>query len=146
MSETFKTAAAASSSVDRMTAAFSAVGIVTADMGASLAFYRRIGMDIPAGAESMPHVEVELPGGLRILWDTVETVRSFIPDWEPASGGGLALAFACDGPRGVDRLYADLTGAGYTGLRSPWDAVWGQRYAVVCDPDGHWVDLFAPVE
>ncbi|WP_461001906.1 VOC family protein [Streptomonospora sediminis] len=128
-----------------MTAAFSAVGIVAADMGASLAFYRRIGVDIPAGAETQPHVEVELPGGLRILWDTVETVRSFAPDYKPGPGGGMALAFACDGPGHVDGLYADLLAAGYTGQCAPWDAVWGQRYAVVHDPDGNWVDLFAPL-
>ena len=26
----------------------------------------------------------------------------------------------------------------------PWDAFWGQRYAVLHDPDGHQVDLYAP--
>src|SRR5918998_5680640 len=34
------------------------VGIVTHDMGSSLAFYRRLGLDIPDGAEDEPHVEV----------------------------------------------------------------------------------------
>jgi len=27
----------------------------------------------------------------------------------------------------------------------PWDAFWGQRYAIVRDPDGNGVDLFAPL-
>lgn len=27
---------------------------------------------------------------------------------------------------------------------SPWNADWGQRYAVVLDPDGNGIDLFAP--
>jgi hypothetical protein len=27
----------------------------------------------------------------------------------------------------------------------PWDAFWGQRYAVVHDPDGNGVDLLAPL-
>ena len=45
--------------------------------------------------------------------------------------------------RRVDRLYAELTEAGYTGQREPWDAFWGQRYATVADPDGNGVDLFA---
>ncbi|CAM5247607.1 hypothetical protein SCALM49S_03160 [Streptomyces californicus] len=27
----------------------------------------------------------------------------------------------------------------------PWDATWGQRYAVVLDPDGCGVSLFAPL-
>jgi uncharacterized glyoxalase superfamily protein PhnB len=28
----------------------------------------------------------------------------------------------------------------------PWDAFWGQRYAVVHDPDGNGVDLFCPLK
>ncbi|QBI51958.1 Glyoxalase-like domain protein [Streptomonospora litoralis] len=112
-------------------------------MGESLAFYRRLGLDIPAESDTLAHVEVEVSGGLRIMWDTVETVRSFAPEWEPAPGSGVTLAFACDGPDGVDRLYADLLAAGYTGRHEPWNAVWGQRYAIVLDPDGNWVDLFA---
>ena len=43
----------------------------------------------------------------------------------------------------MDRLYAELTEAGYAGQREPWDAFWGQRYATVGDPDGNAVDLFA---
>lgn len=41
-----------------------AMGLVVADMAASLAFYRRLGLDIPADADQAPHVEVALsPGG-----------------------------------------------------------------------------------
>ena len=43
----------------------------------------------------------------------------------------------------VDRVFAELTSAGYESHLAPWDAFWGQRYAVVVDPDGHHVDLFA---
>jgi hypothetical protein len=35
--------------------------------------------------------------------------------------------------------------AGSHGYKAPWDAVWGQRYAVIHDPDGNSVDLFAPL-
>jgi uncharacterized glyoxalase superfamily protein PhnB len=31
------------------------------------------------------------------------------------------------------------------GLKAPWDAFWGQRYAFLQDPDGNRVDLFAPL-
>ena len=42
------------------------------------------------------HVSVELPGGLHLLFDTQDTIRSFDPGWTPPSGGhGLALAFDC---------------------------------------------------
>lgn len=123
------------------------IGLVVSDMAASLAFYRRLGLDIPAEADGQPHVEAALPGGLRIGWDTEETIRSFDPSWtRPATGGGgrVGTAFLCDSPAEVDAVYAELTDAGYTGHLKPWDAFWGQRYAVVLDPDGCEVSLFAP--
>jgi catechol 2,3-dioxygenase-like lactoylglutathione lyase family enzyme len=123
-----------------------AVGIVVSDMGKSLAFYRRLGLSIPADADGQPHVEASLPGGLRILWDTVETVRSFDPDWQPPSGGQrIGLAFACGTASVVDATYESLTGLGYEGHKAPWDAPWGQRYAMMHDPDGNSVDFFAPL-
>ncbi|MEU7886761.1 VOC family protein [Microbispora bryophytorum] len=127
-----------------MAPTFDLIGLVVTDMAASLSFYRRLGLDIPSSADTEPHVEVTLPGGLRLVWDTADVVRSFDPAWSPGSGGPrMALAFRCDGPEEVDRLYADLVEAGYEGYLPPWDAFWGQRYAVVHDPDGNGVDLFA---
>ncbi|GAB3895948.1 VOC family protein [Microbispora bryophytorum] len=127
-----------------MAPSFDLIGLVVTDMAASLSFYRRLGLDIPSSADTEPHVEVTLPGGLRLAWDTADTVRSFDPAWSPGSGGPrMALAFRCDGPGEVDRMYADLVEAGYEGHLPPWDAFWGQRYAVVHDPDGNGVDLFA---
>jgi catechol 2,3-dioxygenase-like lactoylglutathione lyase family enzyme len=131
---------------DTMTARFDLIGVVVDDMPRALAFYRRLGLDIPAAADSEPHVEATLPGGLRIAWDTVDTIRSFDPGWTPPSGGHrLALAFACDDAADVDTTYADLTEAGFEGHLQPWDAFWGMRYAVVHDADGNTVDLFAPL-
>ena len=121
-----------------------AIGIIVADMGKSLAFYRRLGLDIPAAADSEPHVSVPLADGFNLLIDTIDTIRSFDPDWTPPSGGNaFGLAFECAGPAEVDRVFADLTGAGYGSHKEPSDAFWGQRYAVLVDPDGNHVDLFA---
>ncbi|KAA0912386.1 MULTISPECIES: VOC family protein [Streptomyces] len=123
---------------------FDLVGLVVSDLAASLAFYRRLGLEFPEGAESAPHVEAELPGGLRLALDTEETIRSFRPGWQPPVGGGrIGLAFLCDGPAGVDATYEELVAAGYEGELKPFDAPWGMRYAVVQDPDGNGVDLFA---
>ena len=122
------------------------VGVVVADMARSLAFYRRLGLDLPPSADAEPHVEASLPGGLRMAWDTADVIRSFDPDWTPPSGGhGLGLAFLCESPAEVDATYAALVRAGHEGHLEPWDAFWGQRYAVVRDPDGNSVDLFAPL-
>ncbi|MGW4984768.1 VOC family protein [Streptomyces mirabilis] len=130
-----------------MTPRFAVIGLVASDMAATLAFYRRLGLVFPEGAEDQPHVEAELPGGSRLAIDTEETVRSFHGGWRPpADGGGrTSLAFGCDGPAEVDSVYEDLVGAGYHGELKPWDAFWGMRYAVVHDPDGNGVDLFAPL-
>ena len=123
------------------------IELVVSDMAATLAFYRRLGLEVPPEADDQPHVDVELGGELRLAWDTEDTIRSFDPDWSaPAKGGHrVALAFACDTPGEVDAAYADLTGAGYEGHLEPWDAFWGLRYAIVHDPDGTPVDLFAPL-
>ncbi len=129
-----------------MTPRFEVIGIVVADMARSLAFYRRLGLGLPADADTQPHVEASLPGGISLAFDTADTIRSFDPGWTPSTGGrGVALAFACDSPAEVNSLYADLVGAGYEGHLEPWDAFWGQRYAAVLDPDGYTVDLFAPL-
>ncbi|MEY9485372.1 catechol 2,3-dioxygenase-like lactoylglutathione lyase family enzyme [Streptomyces calvus] len=129
-----------------MTVRFDAIGLVVSDMAASVTFYRRLGFAFPEGAEDQPHAEAGLPGGIRLLLDTEETVRSFHPAWRPPTGDGRhSLALLCDTPEEVDALYEELTGAGYHGELKPWDAVWGQRYAVVLDPDGNGVDLFAPL-
>ncbi|GAB2588592.1 VOC family protein [Streptomyces capparidis] len=129
-----------------MTARFNALGLAVADMAVSLAFYRRLGLDVPPEADGQPHAEAALPGGLRIMWDTHEGIRTIDPDWSPGPAGDIHLAFVCDGPADVDKVYAELVAAGYAGESEPWDAVWGQRYAVVRDPDGHCVDLFAALD
>jgi catechol 2,3-dioxygenase-like lactoylglutathione lyase family enzyme len=127
-----------------MTARLDLIGLVVEDMARSLAFYRRLGFDLPPEADGEPHVEATLPGGLRIAWDTVETVRSFDPGWTAPTGGHrVALAFACDDAAAVDATYRELVAAAYDGHKEPWDAFWGQRYAIVLDPDGNSVDLFA---
>jgi Uncharacterized protein conserved in bacteria len=115
-------------------------------MARSLAFYRLLGLDIPAGAETEPHVEVTLPGGIRLTWDTVEVIRSFDPGYRhPTGPGRTSLALRCADPAEVDATYEAVVAAGHPGHLAPWDAVWGQRYASLLDPDGNSVDLYAPL-
>ncbi|WP_084556933.1 VOC family protein [Hamadaea tsunoensis] len=122
------------------------IGLVAADLAASLAFYRRLGLDIPAGAENEPHVDLTLPGGVRISWDTAKLISEIDPRWTPPAGGHrIALAFLCESPAAVDETYRHMVEGGYAGHQEPWDAFWGQRYATLRDPDGNGVDLFAPL-
>src|SRR3954469_2462772 len=103
-----------------MTPRLDVIGIVSSDLGRTIDFYSRLGFEFPADAASQPHVEVPMPGGLRIAFDTVETIRSFDPKWiAPTGGHGIAPAFAFDSPAEVDEKYAELTGAGYDGHLEP---------------------------
>ena len=130
-----------------MTLKLDMIGMVVADMPRSLAFYRELGLEFPDDADEQQHVEVTLPGGLRLAWDTIETIHSFYPEWEaPRGNSRMDFAFLCDSPADVDATYERLTAQGYEGRKEPWDAFWGQRYAVVDDPDGNGIDLFAPNE
>lgn len=129
-----------------MNAKLDMIGLVVEDLGRSLAFYRELGLDVPADADDQPHVETTLAGGIRFAWDSAANVREFDPTWEPATGGQqIGLAFLCDSPAEVDAKYERLVELGYEGHKEPWDAVWGQRYALVRDPDGNAIDLFAPL-
>lgn len=129
-----------------MTPHLDMIGIVTADLTASLAFYRMLGLPIPDGVDDEPHVEVTLAGGLRIAWDPVTTIQSFDPSWTtPAGSSRMNLAFLCDSPEHVDITHDALVAGGAVSHKAPWDAFWGQRYATVLDPDGNGVDLFAPL-
>lgn len=122
------------------------IGIIVSDMARALTFYRELGLSIPEGSETEDHVEITLDSGIRIGWDTESLVRSFDPDWQKPTGSRIGLAFACASPMAVNEVYARLTDLGYRGIKAPWDAFWGQRYAQIADPDGSTLDLFASLE
>jgi uncharacterized glyoxalase superfamily protein PhnB len=119
-----------------------AIGIVSADLERSRAFYRLLGVEI---AEGNDHVEASFPNGMRLMFDTEEVMRSFRPDWRPSAGNNVTVAFACASPADVDETYARVVAAGFHGEKEPWDAFWGYRYAQLADPDGTPIDLFAPL-
>ncbi len=118
-----------------------AIGIVSKDLRASIAFYRLLGVEFPA--PDGDHVEATLPGGLRVMLDSLELMQKLDPAWIKPAGHRMGLAFQCGSPGEVDALHARVTAAGHDSKTAPWDAFWGQRYAQVIDPDGNIVDLFA---
>jgi catechol 2,3-dioxygenase-like lactoylglutathione lyase family enzyme len=118
------------------------VEIVAKDLRRALDFYRLLGLELPE--PDGPHVEVALPGGNTLAFDTEEVIAGMHARWTPPTGAGrVAIAFGLAAPAEVDELYERLTGAGHPGTLKPFDAPWGQRYATVEDPDGTSVDLFA---
>ena len=119
-----------------------AIGIAVADMASSIRFYRLLGIDVPETPDE-GHVDAFLPNGVRFMLDSEDVMRSFREDWTRETGNQLGLALECASPAEVDETYARVTEAGFHGEKEPWDAFWGQRYALLNDPDGVPVSLYA---
>ena len=120
-----------------------AIGIVTEDMNESVRFYRLLGLDVPDPTGD--HLDITLPGGIAVMWDTLELIKQLDPDWTEPSGHRMGLAFQCSSTGDVDATHARVVAAGFRSKKEPFDAFWGQRYAQVIDPDDNIVDLFAPL-
>ena len=118
-----------------------AIGIVSKDLGASIAFYRLLGVPFPDPHGD--HVEAALSSGLRLMLDDLQLVKKLDKEWTEPKGQRMGLAFECASPAEVDALHAKVMAAAHPSKTAPWDAFWGQRYAQVIDPDGNVVDLFA---
>jgi catechol 2,3-dioxygenase-like lactoylglutathione lyase family enzyme len=121
-----------------------AVAVASRDLPRSVAFYNRLGFRFaPLGADDR-HVEAERAGGARLMLDDAAMLESL---WgaapRPGNHAGFAVRFATPGE--VDAAVAAVKGAGDTVATEAFDAPWGQRYAVVRDPDGYAIDLFAPL-
>lgn len=121
------------------------VGIVVADIPRAIAFYRLLGLAFADNEPGAQYIEVITSNGYRISLNAVELDKKLTPDWQEPRGQRLGLAFLCGSTAEVDETYARVVAAGHRSVVAPWDAVWGQRYAIVEDPDGAHVSLFAPL-
>jgi catechol 2,3-dioxygenase-like lactoylglutathione lyase family enzyme len=127
--------------------------LVVRDIDATLAFYRRLGVEIPESAvwrtaSGAHHVDLHFPNGVGLHFDSIALAKSFNRGWPERgdTGTGTIIGFSLSSREAVDDRYADLVAAGYTGRQPPHDAFWGARYAVVEDPDGNHVGLMSPID
>ncbi len=123
-------------------AQLNAIGIVASDMSRSIRFYRLLGFDVPETPDE-GHVDTFLPNGVRFMLDSEEVIRSFLPDWVRETGNQISFALECASPVEVVKSYARVTSEGFEGEKEPWDAYWGQRYALLVDPDSVRVNLYS---
>lgn len=122
-----------------------AVAVSTSDMARSIAFYSALGFDFTGADPAGDHVEPKpIPGSPRLMLDSAALLTS-ISGTAPHPASHSSFALLCDCPAEVDSVAAAVATAGFTVAKAPWDAFWGQRYAIVQDPDGYLVDLFAPL-
>jgi catechol 2,3-dioxygenase-like lactoylglutathione lyase family enzyme len=126
------------------------INIVARDFEASVAFYRRLGLEIPDRPDaglSIRHAEVKLQNGFSLAFDNDKLAGTYNAAWRRSEGSARAvIGFSVSTREDVDRMYTELTGAGYQGRQKPYDAFWGARYAIVADPDGNDVGLMSPID
>jgi uncharacterized glyoxalase superfamily protein PhnB len=121
-----------------------AIGVVASDLARSIEFYRLLGLQFPDDDQD-GHIEAAMANGTRLMLDSEDVIYSFLPDWSRTDGNQVSLAFECASAAEVDEIYARVVAAGFEGEKEPWDAFWGQRYALLGDPDGVRVNLYAPL-
>ncbi len=120
------------------------VGIIVSEMSKAITFYETLGFTV-VGDPNQAYVELNNQG-VRISLNTQEMIEG-IYGFPPASQGEqIELAFLCDGPADVNQVVAKMKEAGYEVFKEPWDAFWGQRYAIIKDLDGNLLSLFADLE
>jgi uncharacterized glyoxalase superfamily protein PhnB len=126
------------------------LGVIVQDMPAAVAFYRRLGLDIPDGSESQSHVEVKMGSGMTFFLDSKP--RRWDPGYSreggsaPATAGGhypVVLEFYLKEQATLEAKYDELTAHGYEGFRKPYPTSFGMCFAMVRDPDGNTILLSA---
>jgi uncharacterized glyoxalase superfamily protein PhnB len=123
-----------------------AVGVTTSNMRVTIEFYKLLGFEFDEITADAGHVEPITPeGSARLMIDTVDIVKEIISE-NPTPGNHSSFAIRYDSSSEVDNVTEKIKSAGFKVVKVPWDAFWGQRYAVVEDPDGYKVDLYADLD
>lgn len=123
-----------------MTVKLKRVGIYVEEMKRALDFYRVLGLAIPDGADEAHHVDVEQEG-IVFAFDMVESVKSVFEGWEDPIGYRTELAFQFPSNEALDDVYQQLVTLGYDVFLEPRDTPWGERYAIIKDPDNNLISL-----
>lgn len=122
-----------------------AVGVAFSDLAKTVAFYSALGFKFPNFSPDEDHLEpLDLEGSTRLMLDSKKLLTDLLSvEPKPATHSHFAIEY--DTPEELNQIVATLTSLNYKILKEPWDAFWGQRYAVVEDPDGYKVDLYARI-
>jgi catechol 2,3-dioxygenase-like lactoylglutathione lyase family enzyme len=129
---------------------FDQVNIVVPDIPGAARFLRALGaeVDVPGAewAEWAPH-HVRLPA-VAERFDADLDSPAFAGHWGglPADFAGVVINLRTDDRSSVDAAFERALGLGAEGLRAPYDAFWGARYAVVRGPGPIVVGLMSPAD
>lgn len=120
-----------------------AIGVCSSNLNKTVEFYTLLGFKFPEYKADDSHLEaITAEGDTRLMIDSKKLISEIMGE-EPKPSNHSAFALLYNSPEEVDDISANVSKAGFAVVKEPWDAFWGQRYAIVEDPDGYKVDLFA---
>ena len=116
------------------------VGIIVEDIKKAITFYECFGFHLINEYDDN-YVELN-NSSLRISLNSKEMVASMYGFLPESSGDKVELAFECESKQEVDSICEQINKQGYIVYKEPWDAFWGQYYAIVKDLDGNLLSLY----
>ncbi|HRN69672.1 MAG TPA: VOC family protein [Candidatus Woesebacteria bacterium] len=119
-----------------------AVAVTAKNLKKTVKFYSLLGFQFSEFTEDEQHVETIANGDAKLMVDSTTMIKDILGE-EPKPGNHSSFAVQYDSPEEVNEVARKIKEAGFTLVKEPWNAFWGQRYCVVQDPDGYMVDLYA---
>ena len=122
-----------------------AIAVTSRNFNESVKFYSLLGFTFNEFSEDEKHIEaITAIGEVRLMIDNADLIQE-ITGIVPVPPTHSSFAILCDSVALVDETVALIKKNGFEIVKEPWDAFWGQRYAIVKDPDGYMIDLFAHI-
>jgi uncharacterized glyoxalase superfamily protein PhnB len=120
-----------------------AISVTSKNLKESVKFYKLLGFEFADFSDNEVHIEaITKEGEVRLMIDDAELMKSILGS-APVPSTHSSFAILCETSEKVDEVTGKIKEAGHETVKEPWDAFWGQRYAVVKDPAGYMIDLFA---
>lgn len=125
------------------------INIIVADLERSRIFYELFGLEFRGRnrrGEGPAEAWVSTNAGITLVLHSTP-FASWWDETEPQpSPGGPQVDLELESVQRLEDAIAKLgSRRGAATVKPPTDMPWGQRFAIVCDPDGHRVGLKAPL-
>ena len=124
---------------------FSLISFFVEDLGAMVRFYQKMFQLKTDWDGISPYAEFKHQG-IRFAFYERSGLPEFLginPTFPSGINGTFELAVDLNHPDDVNREYHRCVDAGAQSIRPPFDAEWGQRAAVIADPEGNMIEFGA---
>jgi len=123
------------------------INLIVADLARSRRFYELLGLAFRSRnrhGDGPAEAWVSTNAGITVVLHST----SFAAWWDETAprptAGGPQVDLRLDSPQRLEDVVAELAVRSATVVKPPTDMPWGERFAIVLDPDGHRIGLKAP--